>query len=110
MIGPILVQTPLQRLAFLDDKRGNRFWIKRDDLLPFSFGGNKVRIGMAFREDCLRSGCDAMILYGDRRSNLCRVLSAICAAVYSCSFALEERIIRCAQTSVKISQTSAGTT
>ena len=78
--GPIVTVTPLQRIAFLDDAAGNRFWIKRDDLLPFSFGGNKVRIGVKFLEDCLRKGCNAMILYGDRRSNLCRVLSALCAA------------------------------
>ena len=80
MIKPILTVTPLQRAAFLDDAAGNRFWIKRDDLLPFSFGGNKVRIGMAFLRDCLAKGCDAMIVYGDRRSNLCRVLGALCAA------------------------------
>ena len=81
MIGPILTRTPLQRMDYLDDAAGNRFWIKRDDLLPFSFGGNKVRIGLAFLEDCLRKGCDSMIIYGDRRSNLCRVLSALCASV-----------------------------
>ena len=81
MIEPILTKTPLQRADFLDDAAGNRFWIKRDDLLPFSFGGNKVRIGLAFLEDCLKKGCDAMIIYGDRRSNLCRVLSALCASV-----------------------------
>lgn len=26
----------------------NSFYIKRDDLLPFSFGGNKVRIAQEF--------------------------------------------------------------
>ncbi len=79
MIMPILTGTPVQRLE-LPDAGGNRFWIKRDDLLPFSFGGNKVRIAKAFLEDCTAKGCDAMIMYGDRRSNLCRVLGAMCAA------------------------------
>ena len=79
MIMPILTRTPVQRLE-LPDEGGNRFWIKRDDLLPFSFGGNKVRIAKAFLEDCTAKGCDAMILYGDRRSNLCRVLGALCRA------------------------------
>ena len=79
MIDPILVKTPIQRLPLPDDTQ-NRFWIKRDDLLPFSFGGNKVRIAASFLEDCVRRGYDAMILYGDRRSNLCRVLSSMCAA------------------------------
>ena len=79
MIDPILVKTPIQRLPLSEDTR-NRFWIKRDDLLPFSFGGNKVRIAASFLEDCVSRGYDAMILYGDRRSNLCRVLSSMCAA------------------------------
>ena len=47
MIDPILVKTPIQRLPLSEDTR-NRFWIKRDDLLPFSFGGNKVRIAASF--------------------------------------------------------------
>ena len=79
MIEPILTKTPIQRLN-LPMADGNRIWVKRDDLLPFSFGGNKVRIASSFLEDCIRKGCNAMILYGDRRSNLCRVLSSMCAA------------------------------
>lgn len=79
MIDPILTRTPIQRFAAADSME-NRVWIQRDDLLPFSFGGNKVRIAWAYLEDCRKKGCDAMILYGDRRSNLCRVLSAMCAA------------------------------
>ena len=53
-------------------------WMKRDDLLPFSFGGNKVRIAEAFLADMRRQGADALIFYGDRRSNLCRVLANRC--------------------------------
>ena len=37
------MDTIIQRLA-MDDPAGNEFYIKRDDLLPFSIGGNKVRI------------------------------------------------------------------
>ncbi len=77
MIDPVLTPTPIQKL---DIFRDNEIWIKRDDLLPFSFGGNKVRIGKAFLEDCRKKGCNAMILYGDRRSNLCRVLASMCLA------------------------------
>ena len=38
--------TPLYEL-FQDEQR-NRIFIKRDDLLPDSLGGNKVRIAEAF--------------------------------------------------------------
>jgi D-cysteine desulfhydrase len=81
MMEPILTVTPVQEFP-LANEGGNRIWIKRDDLLPFSFGGNKVRIAWSFLEDCLARNCDAMIMYGDRRSNLCRVLSSMCAAAH----------------------------
>ena len=53
--------------------------MKREDLLPFSFGGNKVRFAQAFLEDMIRKQCDAMIIYGGYHSNLCRILAAACA-------------------------------
>lgn len=56
----------------------NEIYIKRDDLLPFSMGGNKVRIAEAFFADMKEQGCDCMVIYGSRHSNLCRVLSALC--------------------------------
>ena len=79
MIEPILTVTPIQKLP-IAEMGSNRIWVKRDDLLPFSFGGNKVRIAKSLLNDCLARNCDAMILYGDRRSNLCRVLAAMCMA------------------------------
>ena len=57
---------------------GNRFYVKRDDLLPFSLGGNKVRIAQAFLEDMAAKGADCLIMYGNSRSNLCRVLANAC--------------------------------
>lgn len=74
---------------------GNELYIKRDDLLPFSIGGNKVRIAEAFYKDMKEKGCDTMIIYGSRHSNLCRVLSNLCcsrgtACVMICSHDGEE--------------------
>lgn len=57
---------------------GCQISIKRDDLIPFCFGGNKVRIAGAFLDDMKKRGCTAMIFYGDRCSNLCRVLANLC--------------------------------
>ena len=59
---------------------GNQFYMKRDDLLPFSMGGNKVRIAEAFYQDMKAKGCNSMIIYGSRHSNLCRVLSNLCCS------------------------------
>ena len=51
--------TPLYEL-FQDEQR-NRIFIKRDDLLPDSLGGNKVRIAEAFFRDMEERDCDALI-------------------------------------------------
>ncbi len=57
--------------------KGNNFYIKRDDLLPFSFGGNKVRIAWEFFEDMAFKGGDCMIGYGNAKSNLSRAIANI---------------------------------
>ena len=55
--------------------QGNRLYFKRDDLLPFSFGGNKVRIAQELFADMKEKGKDCIIGYGSTTSNFCRVLS-----------------------------------
>ncbi|MCE5202247.1 MAG: pyridoxal-phosphate dependent enzyme [Synergistaceae bacterium] len=52
----------------------------RDDLIPFSFGGNKVRIALKYFEDMERKHCDCIIAYGNRQSNLCRAVSNLSAS------------------------------
>lgn len=73
------METPIQKLVFPND-RGIELYCKRDDLLPFSLGGNKVRIGQAFYQDMLEKGGNCMVVYGNSRSNLCRVLANLCCA------------------------------
>lgn len=65
--------TPTYPMKF--DGQNNEIFIKREDLLPFSFGGNKVRISLKYFEDMEKKGCNTMIAYGNRRSNLCRVIA-----------------------------------
>ena len=60
------------------NQNGNQLFIMREDLLPFSLGGNKVRIGQEFFDDMTEQGCDCMLVYGNSRSNLCRVLANLC--------------------------------
>ncbi|MBO4872916.1 MAG: pyridoxal-phosphate dependent enzyme [Lachnospiraceae bacterium] len=69
--------TPIQALP---DINGCHVFIKREDLLPFSFGGNKVRIAEAFFDDMERKGGSCMVGYGNARSNLSRALSAMARA------------------------------
>lgn len=73
------MNTVIQRLQ-MEDAGRNEFYMKRDDLLPFSIGGNKVRIAEAFFADMECEGADTMLIYGSRHSNLCRVLSDLCAS------------------------------
>ena len=73
--------TPVCRLKEEPNGCGpaNEMYCKREDLLPFSFGGNKVRFAQSYLEDMEKRGCSAMIVYGGYHSNLCRILSAACA-------------------------------
>jgi D-cysteine desulfhydrase len=73
MIQNIYCRTPLHPLKFNDGQ--NTYFIKRDDLLPFSFGGNKVRIAHKYFEDMDKKGSNCIIAYGNSRSNLCRVIA-----------------------------------
>lgn len=67
-------------IVYLDKIHENNVYMKRDDLIPFSFGGNKVRIAMEYFADMEQKGCDCLIGYGNARSNLCRVLANMSSA------------------------------
>lgn len=71
-----LPETPIQKMASFSAQ--NQIYMKREDLLPFSFGGNKVRFAREYLEDMEQQGADSMIIYGNYHSNLCRILSAAC--------------------------------
>ena len=70
--------SPLQPLPRLSAALGGRaeLWIKREDLLPLGFGGNKLRnleflVGAALAEDA-----DTLVTAGRRWSNHCRLTAA----------------------------------
>lgn len=65
-------------LEYIDNLYNNQIYIKREDKLPFSYGGNKVRFAEAFLEDMYRQKKNAIIAYGSKSSNLCRVVSELC--------------------------------
>lgn len=67
------IRTPITQLHH--NENSNQFFIKRDDLLPFSFGGNKVRIAEEYFKDMMQKDCDCIISYGSSKSNLNRVIA-----------------------------------
>ncbi len=70
--------TPIQKLS--EDLNKNKFYIKRDDLLPISFGGNKVRKAILFFKDLLKGDFDCVVTYGSSSSNHCRIIANMAVA------------------------------
>lgn len=68
-----IARTQIKKLKYNDNS--NQFFIKRDDLLPFSFGGNKVRIAEEYFYDMRQKDYDCIISYGSSKSNLNRVIA-----------------------------------
>lgn len=63
------------------DKFGdNRIYIKREDMIPISFGGNKARKAIGFFEDIDASCADCIVTYGSSSSNHCRIISNLAAS------------------------------
>lgn len=71
------IVTPIQQIDF--SLNGNTFYVKREDLHPFSFGGNKARKAMNFFRNIIPNGYDAVVTYGSGSSNHCRVVANACA-------------------------------
>lgn len=63
-----------------DDEYKNRIFIKRDDLIPVSFGGNKARKAINFFAEIDNGDYDCVVTYGSSSSNHCRIISNMCAA------------------------------
>lgn len=71
------MKTPIISLGIYEN---NSLYMKREDLLPFSFGGNKFRIAKELFKDMSEKGYNCIVGYGNARSNMCRVLSNIAFA------------------------------
>jgi D-cysteine desulfhydrase family pyridoxal phosphate-dependent enzyme len=76
--------TPIDRLARLEAALGPgcpHLFMKRDDLLSFGMGGNKVRKMQAVAAEALAAGADTLITCGGIQSNHARVTAAAGAAL-----------------------------
>lgn len=72
-------RTPVDRLVRLERALGSgcpRLFIKRDDLLSFALGGNKVRKLQMIAAEAQRGGVDTLITCGAVQSNHARVTAA----------------------------------
>ena len=59
----------------------NNLYMKREDLLPFSFGGNKARKAEKFKEEIVKEKATTVVTYGSSESNHCRIIANLCASL-----------------------------
>jgi len=71
--------TPIVRLS--EHYGNNQIYVKREDLIPFSFGGNKARKAAEFYRKIKEQGADVVVTYGSNASNHCRIVANMAAAM-----------------------------
>ncbi len=71
----VQIKSPIHKMC---GEYENFIYVKREDLLPLYFGGNKARIAEAFAYDAEQKGCDCILTYGSSDSNMCRAITMIC--------------------------------
>ena len=86
--------TPIEALPrFSSTLGGPNIYIKRDDLLGLSGGGNKTRKLEFLVADALQQGADTLVTCGAVQSNHCRLtLAAAVKEGLKCRLVLEERV------------------
>src|SRR5687767_1808824 len=73
--------TPIDELPRLRDAIGMnaQLFAKRDDAIPFGFGGNKVRKLTLVGAKAIADGADTLVTCGGVQSNHCRATAAAAA-------------------------------
>ena len=86
--------TPIEHLAHLSAALGGpEIYVKRDDLLGLTSGGNKTRKLEFLMADALATGADSVITTGAVQSNHCRLtLAAAIKEGMTTHLVLEERV------------------
>lgn len=64
----------------LNDNEIPGLFVKREDMIPYSFGGNKARKALLFFKDIDEGDYDCVVTYGSSHSNHCRVIANMAAA------------------------------
>jgi 1-aminocyclopropane-1-carboxylate deaminase/D-cysteine desulfhydrase-like pyridoxal-dependent ACC family enzyme len=75
--------TPVHEMAALREELGGgpRLLVKRDDVIPFGFGGNKVRKLEYALAEAADAGADTLVTLGGIQSNHARATAAAAAAL-----------------------------
>lgn len=68
----------MTKIQNLGEYKGNHLFVKREDLIPFSFGGNKARKAQLFFREIDMGDYDCVVTYGSGSSNHCRVVANEC--------------------------------
>jgi len=68
-----MINNPVQQIE-------SNLFIKREDLIPYSFGGNKARKGRLFFREIDGGNYDCVVTYGSSHSNHCRIIANMAAA------------------------------
>lgn len=91
--------TPIEKLDHLSESLGGpTIYVKRDDLLGLTAGGNKTRKLEFIVADALAKGADTLITCGGIQSNHCRLtLAAAIKEKMKCILVLEENLIKSAE-------------
>ena len=86
--------TPIEAMPHLTKVLGGpKLYVKRDDLLGLTAGGNKTRKLEFLVADALAQGADTLITVGAVQSNHCRLtLAAAVKEGLKCQLVLEERV------------------
>lgn len=71
------METIIQKLQ---EYQNNTIFLKREDLIPFCFGGNKARKAKLFFEEIDKGNYDSIVTYGSSSSNHCRIIANMAAA------------------------------
>lgn len=72
----LIIDTPI---IYLGKEYNNHLYMKREDLIPYSFGGNKARKGFIFFDHIDKGDYDCVVTYGSSHSNHCRVIANLAA-------------------------------
>jgi len=78
LVGAPTPVEPMPRLSTVLGG-GPRLFVKRDDAIPFGFGGNKVRKLALVAADAKAAGADTLVTAGGLQSNHARVTAAVAA-------------------------------
>lgn len=68
----------MTKIQNLGEYKGNHLFVKREDLIPFSFGGNKARKAQLFFREIDTGDYDCVVTYGSSSSNHSRVVANEC--------------------------------